>query len=149
MLQYCKDRIPARTSLKAICDKIMSKYEQEEEEARLKQIAATQQPDEDGFITVSYSASVGDKVRLEESDTAVGNGGGDHKGAVKRREGLKRNRSNKKKTIKGSDELKDFYRFQLKETRKRHLDDIKARFQDDLKRVKQMKEEKMYLPFAK
>ena len=47
----------------------------------------------------------------------------------------------------GSAELKDFYRFQTKESRKRGILELRKRFEEDLVRVKKLKEEKAYRPF--
>jgi len=144
VVQDHRERIPSREALKKICDQIMTKYEAAEDEARKKQEESKDQPDEDGFITVSYSSGVGDVVNMEENGTIGSAGPGVNK---RRREAMKRNRSSKNSVVKGSDELQDFYRFQLKETRKRGLADLKDRFQEDLKRVKKMKEDKLYRPF--
>jgi ribosomal RNA-processing protein 7 len=128
-----------RDILKTMCNQIMEKYEQAEEEALRKQQEAMKQPDEDGFITVSYSTNVGDAIQFEQNGNKLGSTGGRRK--------RERTRSSKKNAFKGSDELPDFYRFQLKENKKRSLEELKHRFQEDLKRVKQMKDEKMFRPF--
>mmetsp|Transcript_7765 Transcript_7765/g.8978 ORF Transcript_7765/g.8978 Transcript_7765/m.8978 type:complete len:357 (-) Transcript_7765:51-1121(-) len=142
LIQAHKDRIPPRAALTEACEQIMAKYEESEEEARQRQIAAKDQPDEDGFVTVSYSTNVGDAKEFEENGTLTIGSGAKKPG---RRE---RNNTNaKKKVVKGSDQLKDFYRFQLKETKKRTMQQLKNRFEEDLKRVKKMKEDKMYKPF--
>ena len=138
LLQIKKDSIPSREYLKKVCDRIMSKYEEAEEDANQKQIAAKDQPDGDGFVTVSYSKKVGDIVDLEETESA----GRRRKMVMKQRA-----RSAKNNLAKGSDELPDFYRFQMKESKKRGMEELKSRFQEDLKRVKKMKEDKMYRPF--
>lgn len=146
LVQMKKGSIPSRETLKMACDKIMAKYEAAEEEALQKQLAAKDQPDDDGFVTVSYGTNVGDIVELEENGT-LGNTGA--AGGRRRKAAMRRGRSRSSKTnvVKGSDELKDFYRFQLKESKKRSMEDLKSRFQEDLKRVKKMKEDKMYRPF--
>lgn len=139
-----RDKILMRDTLKNICNNIMEKYEQAETEALRKQQDAMKQPDEDGFITVSYSTNVGDAIQFEQNGKLGSTGGGGAGGGRRKRE---RNRSAKKNVLKGSDELPDFYRFQLKENKKRSLVELKHRFQEDLKRVKQMKNEKMFRPF--
>ena len=141
LAQAHKDSNLPRVVLKRMCDQIMMKYEEDESEALRKQQEALAQPDEDGFVTVSYAAQVGDAVEFEKNGTlgSTGIGGGRRK--------RERSRSTKKNNVKGSDELQDFYRFQLKEKKKRSLEELKSRFQEDLKRVKQMKEDKMYRPF--
>jgi ribosomal RNA-processing protein 7 len=140
LVQSHKEKIMPRSTLKQMCDQIMTNYEEAEEEALRKQQESTNQPDEEGFVTVSYNANVGDAVEFEKDGT-LGSVGGS--GRRKR----ERSRSTKPNIVKGSDNLQDFYRFQLKESKKRGLVELKNRFQEDLKRVKQMKDDKVYRPF--
>jgi ribosomal RNA-processing protein 7 len=132
--ESCK--LLSRSRLLEECNTVMQNYEEAEEAKRRAQEIAKSQPDEDGFVTVSYSSAVGSKVDLEESITATTPG---------RRKGNKRSR--KKKEAIGSQELKDFYRFQRRENRKRTMEDLRKQFDEDLKRVKRLKEEKQYRPF--
>jgi len=138
LVQSHREKIMPRKTLKQMCDQIMTNYEEAEEEALRKQQESTNQPDEDGFVTVSYAANVGDAVEFEKDGTLGSTGG---------RRKRERSRSTKPNIVKGSDNLEDFYRFQLKENKKRNLVDLKNRFQEDLKRVKQMKDDKVYRPF--
>ena len=116
------------------CNEIMQQYEDAEEAQRREREAASNQPDEDGFIQVT-SKSVG----LDESKQKL------EKDNKKGRRNQKRNR--KKKETTGASELQDFYRFQRKETRKRTLQDLRKQFEEDLKKVKKMKEENRFQPF--
>lgn len=142
LIQLHRERTPSRSALKEACNTIMARYEKEEEEAKARQAAASQ-VDADGFVTVSYSTAVGDQLDMEQQGTLGSTGGA--QGRMKK-SGLKRAR-NRNKKLGGGDEQAGFYRFQLKESRKRKADDLKARFQEDLERVKKMKEEKMFRPF--
>jgi len=119
------------------CNEVMEDYEDSEEAQRLAREAAANQPDEDGFVTVVASSKGvdGGKQQLEKDQGAPG----------KRRRNQKRNR--KKKDSIGATELQDFYRFQRKETRKRTLQDLRLQFEEDLKKVKKMKDEQQYKPF--
>lgn len=128
-----------RTRLLEECNVVMESYEKAEEEKRKSQETAKEQPDDDGFITVSYSTAVGSKAELEESVTAT------TAATIRRKAGNRRSR--KKKEATGSSELKDFYRFQRKENKKRTLDELRTQFEEDLKKVKRMKEENQYRPF--
>ena len=141
LAQAHKNRIMSRDALKEMCNKIMQKYEDDEAEAQTERQRAMNEPDEDGFVTVSYATNVGDVVEFEKDGNLGSTGVG---GGRRKRE---RTRSSKKNLIKGSDKLEDFYRFQLKESKKRNLEQLKVRFQEDLKRVKQMSEEKKFRPF--
>ena len=121
-----------RSVLLEECNTVMEAFEHAEEESRRAQESAKAQPDDDGFITVTYTAAVGSKTELEDTSAL-------------RRKGNKRNR--KKKQTTGADELTDFYRFQRRDNRKRSLEDLRKQFEEDLKKVKKMKEDRQYRPF--
>mmetsp|Transcript_32222 Transcript_32222/g.96597 ORF Transcript_32222/g.96597 Transcript_32222/m.96597 type:complete len:384 (-) Transcript_32222:238-1389(-) len=133
-------RLP-RSKLLEACNAVMARYEDAEEEAERRARAAKEGPDEDGFITISHGPSV--RQNLEDEDGAAGGGA---VAATGRRKTAKRSRG-KKKGMGGSAELQDFYRFQMKESRKRSLHELRQRFEEDLEKVKKMKEEKKYRPF--
>mmetsp|Transcript_2850 Transcript_2850/g.6036 ORF Transcript_2850/g.6036 Transcript_2850/m.6036 type:complete len:361 (-) Transcript_2850:150-1232(-) len=124
----------SRKKLMDMCNEAMASYETEEAEAERRAKLAAEQPDEDGFITVTHGStpSFGATNDLEEERHG-------------RRKGGKRNR--KRKGVSGADEHMDFYRFQMKETRKKEAVDLKKRFEEDLAKVKKMKEERAYRPF--
>ena len=124
----------SRQKLMQMCNDAMASFESEEEDAVRRAKLAGDQPDEDGFVTVTHKAtpSFGVANDLEEE-------------LHHRRKAGKRNR--KRKGGSGADELSDFYRFQMKETRKKEAHDLKKRFEEDLAKVKKMKEERAYRPF--
>jgi ribosomal RNA-processing protein 7 len=124
----------SRSTLLAECNQVMQDYEDAEEAGRRAREVAKSQPDDDGFVTVTYTEAVGDRTELEQVTTGAS-----------RRKGNKRSRN--KKTGTGADELEDFYRFQRKENRKRTLEDLRKQFEDDLHKVKRLKEERQYRPF--
>lgn len=125
----------SRQKLMQMCNDAMASFESEEAEAEQRAKMAADQPDEDGFITVSHKStpSFGVANDLEENHHRRGKAG-------------KRNRKRKIGST-GADELSDFYRFQLKERRKEEVQDLKKRFEEDLEKVKKMKEERAYRPF--
>ena len=96
----------SRQKLMQMCNEAMEFFQAEEAEAERMAKLAAEQPDEDGFVTVAHGSgpSFGVTNDLEEE-------------RHQRRRGGKRNRK-RKGVGSGADELKDFYRFQLKETRK-------------------------------
>lgn len=126
----------SRSKLLEECNAVMQAYEDAEEAKRRAKEEAMAQPDEDGFVTVSYSNAVGSKVDFEESATAT---------TPSRRKGNKRTR--KKKEAVGSGQLQDFYRFQRADNRKRTMEELRKKFEEDVRRVKRLKEEKEYRPF--
>jgi ribosomal RNA-processing protein 7 len=131
------EAISSREALLEECNAVMQQYENAEEEDRDARNVAKNQPDDDGFVTVTYSAqNVGSKRELEEGVTTTN----------RRKGGSKRQR--KKKDINGASELVDFYRFQQKETRKKTVQELRKKFEEDLQKVKKMKEERQYRPFA-
>ena len=125
----------SRQQLMQLCNETMAAYEDEEAEAERQAKLTAEQPDEDGFITVTHGStpSFGASNDFEEETH----------GAHRRKAGK---RSRKRKAT-GADEQHDFYRFQMKETRKKEVQDLKARFEEDLKKVRKMKEQKAYRPF--
>ena len=132
-----------RAKLMDECNRVMQDYEDAEERDRLAREAAANQPDDDGFVTVSYSSSqVGSKRDLEEIAGTKGKGVLAGRG----RKGHKQ-RNRKKKQASGASELADFYRFQTKVHRKKSLQELRQRFEEDLARVQKMKEERQYRPF--
>lgn len=56
-------------------------------------------------------------------------------------------RSRKTKTGKKSTELKNFYRFQIKEEKIKELDSLRKKFAEDQLRVAKMKELRKFKPF--
>ena len=130
LAQRYRQSIVPREQLLEECNQIMEDYEEAEERERLAREAAANEPDEDGFVTVRHTTTP--KHELEGEPT-----GGRKK---------KQRRRNKKESI-GASELSDFYRFQTKEKRKQSLQELRQRFEEDLAKVKKMKEEKLYRPF--
>ena len=129
----------SRAGLLDEANNFMEEFEDAEDEARQRRAAAMNTVDEDGFVTVSYSSQLGSKVDLEQRSKS--NGPGDER----RRKGQKRNR--KKKQGAGAAELSDFYRFQTKVNRKKTVHELRERFEEDLAKLKKMKEDTQLRPF--
>lgn len=125
-----------REKLMQMCNEAMASFETEEAEAGRRARLAAEHPDDDGFITVTHNngPSFGAADGLEAD------------GQHSRRRGGKRSRK-RKAGGSGADELPDFYRFQMKEKRKGEMQDLKKRFEEDLAKVKKMKEARAYRPF--
>jgi ribosomal RNA-processing protein 7 len=122
-----------RDELLQECNDIMSAFETAEEEEQRRQ--NERQVDDDGFVTITYK-NTKDKSQLEDADTVAARGGRSRK-----------QRSRSKKSNGGAQPLEDFYRFQTKDNRKRSLQELREKFEQDLARVKKLKEEKKYSPF--
>ena len=125
----------SRQQLMQLCNETMSAFEDQEAEAERRAKLAAGHPDEDGFITVTHGST---------PSFGVTNDFEEEKHGAHRRKAGKRSR---KRKATGADELQDFYRFQMKETRKKEVQDLRSRFEEDLKKVRRLKEEKAYRPF--
>ena len=102
------------------CNTVMQAYE-EAEQARLAAISS--EPDADGFVTVSHAT----QPAVGESLQPPGHAQPRTSRARKRKQG-------------GAAELSDFYRFQTKAKRKHDIHDLRQRFQDDLQRIRKIKD---------
>ena len=128
----------SRSQLLEECNHVIEGYENAEAAKKMAIENAKSEPDDDGFITVTHSTTVGTKHELDETNDV---------NAHSRRKGHKRHRSNKKSKNSGAEELNDFYKFQRRDNKKRTLEDLRKQFEEDLRRVKRMKEERQYRPF--
>ena len=108
--------------LKRLADQVMSSYAGLEETWKTANESTV---DEDGWETVTYKNTKTDISRAVEASR-----GG--------RGGTKRARGNKEKKCEN---LKDFYRFQIREQKKQKVTDLKEAFERDRERVARVKEE--------
>jgi ribosomal RNA-processing protein 7 len=95
-------------------------------EEEVKRAEAQNQPDDDGWVTVSRHTSKKPVGKLE----------GKAQAKVKAREARKRKRR----------ELENFYKHQLKESKLRKLDELKQKFESDKKKQLQMKQDRKFKP---
>jgi hypothetical protein len=146
---YKAGRHMSRQELMQQCNNVMTLYEHDEEVMINKAKLAKDQPDDDGFITVSHnkkktssSSSMTMMTTTSTIELEEEYGGG----IGRQRRGRNRKRKNNN-LISGADELTDFYRYQMKQSRKVEVQDLKKRFEEDLVRVQKMKDERAYRPF--
>lgn len=97
-------------------------FQKQEKERRLNEA------DEDGFMPVKNRNK---RKRSSAADDTTG------------RTSKKHQRARQKKNL----ELKDFYRFQIREDRVQKLDTLRKKFDEDKQRVAKMKEERKFKPF--
>ncbi|GFR61252.1 ribosomal RNA-processing protein 7 homolog A-like [Elysia marginata] len=83
-------------------------------------------PDEDGFIKVTRHGKNKGSRRTEENE----------------RKAKEKMRLKKKKT-----ELKDFYTSQFRETKRKHILELQAKFEEDKKKIKEMKAARKFRPY--
>lgn len=108
-LQY-----PPRATLLRIADNFMTAYGAMEEARSKENARKRQMPDEDGFITVTRGAK-GGALKPEEADEL------------------------KEKQRAKEQGLEDFYRFQMREKRKEQQGQLLRKFDEDKKRVAEMR----------
>ena len=114
-------RCPDKAVLQASVDAFMTEFNRREEEAARVAKHLRNVPDEDGFVTVTRGGRTG-PARREEAEEA-------------RRKELEKEEQNKKS-------MGDFYRFQARERRKKEQGELVRRFEEDRKRVENMRKER-------
>ncbi len=120
-LTHHKLSCPDKAVLQASVDAFMTEFNRGEEEAARVAKRLRNVPDEDGFVTVTRGGRTG-PARREQAEE------------VRRKELEKEER--KRKT------MGDFYRFQGRERRKEEQGELVRRFEEDRKRVENMKKER-------
>ena len=105
----------------------MKDFEEEEEKERLDKIRRSKEVDDDGFMP----------VRTKHKTRKV-----THKGSIRSTSNA-RSRGEKK-----NKELKNFYRFQMREERKETLQSLREQFEKDKERVAKMKADRKLSPFS-
>jgi ribosomal RNA-processing protein 7 len=98
-------------------DSFIRKFEQEEAEAKVA-AEKSAEPDDDGFVTVTR------KTRPREEIKAPG-------GHKKKKKG----------------ELKNFYRFQIREGKRNQLMELREKFTKDKEKIDKMKGQRKFMPF--
>jgi len=132
-----KQNILSRADLMDQCNDTMQDYEDAEEEAAAAK--ANPSVDDDGFVTVNYSKTVSGNKRQFEDDMVT---------TTNRKSGSSKRSRGAKKKFSGATPLDSFYRFQQKENRKNTVQALRLKFQQDLEKVKKLKEENHYRPFS-
>jgi ribosomal RNA-processing protein 7 len=111
-------RSPNRATLQASVDAFMTEFNRKEEEAARAAKKMRSVPDEDGFITVTRGGRTG-PARRDEAEEA-------------RRKEVEKE-GERRRT------MGDFYRFQARERRKQEHGELIKRFEDDRRRVEEMR----------
>lgn len=111
-------RYPSRKELLSSVDSYMSAYGNMEEARSREEAKRGQQPDEEGFITVTKGA----------------------RGGVVRKEDAKElGEKQKEKEKQKSQGTENFYRFQMRERRKEQQGELMRKFEEDTRRVAEMR----------
>eukprot|EP00903_Cladosiphon_okamuranus_P008193 g7889.t1 len=132
LIQQHRRKFPPRQALQLEVDATMQRFEKGEAEREAERKALLEKPeDDDGFVTVTYKRKRGRKSSGNHGLPA-------HGGGVVASEA--------KKKRKGAGELSDFYRFQMRETRREQLASLRSKFEQDKARVAKMKEQRKFRP---
>ncbi|KAK0046129.1 ribosomal RNA-processing protein 7 A [Biomphalaria pfeifferi] len=125
---YIEDyrNIPDVTAMEKESEKFMDDYFKTKDEEDKKEKEKAGQPDEEGFIKVMRHGKNKGGKRTEDNQKK----GHEHI--------RKRNKKN---------ELKDFYSFQFRETKRKHILELQAKFEEDKKRVKEMRQARKFRPY--
>lgn len=107
-------------------EEFMAEYYKTKDEERANDKAMEGKPDEDGFIKVTRHGKNKGLRRTEETE----------------KKGHEHIRQRKK-----NNELKDFYVFQHRETKRKHIADLQAKFEEDKQKVKEMKMARKFRPY--
>jgi ribosomal RNA-processing protein 7 len=114
-------RYPDKAVIQASVDAFMQAFNEKEEETAQAAKRARNVPDEDGFVTVTRGGRTG-PARREEAEEA-------------RRKELEKEEEKRKS-------MGDFYRFQGRERRKEEQGELVKRFEEDRKKVEDMRKER-------
>lgn len=109
-------RYPNRAELLRTVNEYMNVFTQVAEVRRREEASRTQVPDEDGFVTVTHGPKLNSVAREDETKELV------------------------KKQQEKTKGLEDFYRFQSREKRKERQNDLLRKFDEDKKRLQEMKQ---------
>ncbi|KAI1778680.1 ribosomal RNA-processing protein 7-domain-containing protein [Hypoxylon cercidicola] len=112
---------PGNDIVQASMDAYFTVFNRKEKEAALLAKTLRNEPDEDGFVTVTRGGRAA-PARRDEAEEA-------------KQRMLEREKKKK-------DETTDFYRFQMREKRKAEQAEILKRFEEDKKKVRAMKEKR-------
>lgn len=129
LIQRHRRSFPPRQALQAEVDSALQGFEQEEAAEIAERKAMIESPeDDDGFVTVTYKRKRGrNSGNPSEAESGVA--------------------GDKKKRRGGAGELTDFYRFQMRESRREQLATLRSKFEQDKARVAKMKEQRKFRPF--
>ncbi|KAI8812237.1 ribosomal RNA-processing protein 7-domain-containing protein [Cladochytrium replicatum] len=134
---------PPLSQLQTKVDSYIQSFEEAEAKRRAEVLAIRNVPDEDGFVTV---------VRRGRRNTNRDGQGAVVKAA--RAVGLKRSlmgedddEEAKKRKRRKQQELVNFYRFQLRETKRNDLAELRRKFEEDKKRIAALRANRKFKPY--
>ncbi|XP_078701188.1 ribosomal RNA-processing protein 7 homolog A-like isoform X2 [Branchiostoma floridae x Branchiostoma belcheri] len=123
--KYTQDR-PDVAELQSELDSYMADYDKRKQEELEKEKAQGEEPDEEGWITVTRHGRTPGAPRTEAME----------KKALKRE---KKKRSRR--------ELMNFYTFQIRESKREHIAQLRKKFEEDKDKIAAMKANRRFRPY--
>lgn len=130
--------LPSHETLKLKADKFMQEFADRERQEAQEVRTLRQKVDDDGFTVV-----VSSKRKLAAATAAAVSAATTTPSSSLDDLSDTTNSTNKKQTK----EKADFYRFQIREQKKHEMNDLLKRFQDDKKKVEEMRQRKRFKPY--
>ncbi|CAM9365200.1 unnamed protein product [Ascophyllum nodosum] len=128
LIQRHQRNFPPLQALQAEVDSTMARFEEDEAAEAARRKAKLDNPvDDDGFVTVTHKRKRGRNSGIPSHSDGTADA------PIKKR--------------KGSDKLTDFYRFQMRESRREQLAALRSKFEQDKARVAKMKQQRKFKPF--
>ena len=128
---------PPRVELAAKVQRLLAEFDAAEANETRRIEESRKAVDDDGFTLVTY------KKASNARDPAVVGAASASASASSKRGHAKRSRSKKKKP----QELKNFYRNQIRESKREQLAELRERFEQDKQRVARLREQRKFKPF--
>ncbi|XP_059611444.1 ribosomal RNA-processing protein 7 homolog A [Phlebotomus argentipes] len=119
-----KAQYPSSEEMQSEIESFMAKFDQEKRAA--EQVARNQTADDEGWVQVSRKSSR-DAFKLTEKSI--------------------QNVTEQQEAKKKRKELKNFYRFQVTESKKQRIVEMRKKFQEDKQKVEKMKSSRRFRPF--
>lgn len=124
-VQEYNNSVPIIPKLKKEIDNFMMAYDKKKA-LESKTVKALEEEDEEGWITVTKKSKVQSFSRTENVVNKV---------------------MEKEKVGKQRKELQNFYTFQIRESKMKHIVALRQRFEDDKKKINQLKQSRRFKPF--
>ncbi|XP_068674267.1 ribosomal RNA-processing protein 7 homolog A-like [Montipora foliosa] len=122
-VQEYQMQYPDATQLQTKVDEFMAQFDAKKEQSDKEAADTLNKPDDEGWVTVGRSGRNPAARRIDADK-------------------LHERRKKKKKR-----ELLNFYQFQLRETRREHIANLRKKFEEDRKRVAEMKSARKFRPY--
>ncbi|CAH0584564.1 unnamed protein product [Chrysodeixis includens] len=124
-VQEYNDSVLVPAILKKNIETFMSKFDADSQKAEEKE-KELEQEDDEGWVTVTKKGKVQSFARTEKVENKI----------------LKKEEKNKKRK-----ELKNFYTFQIRESKMKNIVALRQKFEEDKKKIAQIKQSRRFKPF--